>query len=258
MIPNTIRDAVHWILEAKRVISLTGAGISTPSGIPDFRSPQSGLWEQVDPMVVASIWGFRANPQAFYEWIHPLAGRILEAQPNPAHVALAELEAMGKMRVVITQNIDGLHQRAGSKRVLELHGHLREAVCLRCGRVVSTQGLWQDFVRHRRLPRCPSCAGILKPAAVLFGELLPHDVFLEAQEESQSCEVMIVAGSSLEVAPASELPFLAHRAGARIILINCQPTPLDRLADVLIQADVAIALPSIVEQVRRAAGHHLP
>ena len=258
MIQDKIRDAAHSVIEAKRVISLTGAGISTPSGIPDFRSPRSGLWEQADPMVVASIWGFRANPQAFYEWIHPLAGRILAAQPNPAHTALAELEAMGKMRAVITQNIDGLHQRAGSKRVLELHGHLREAVCLRCGQVVSTQGLWQDFVRYRRIPRCPSCAGILKPAAVLFGELLPHEVFLEAQNESQSCEVMIVAGSSLEVAPASELPLLAHRAGARIILINYQPTPFDRLADVVIHTDVAVALPSLVEQVRGAAGHRLP
>jgi len=202
-------------------------------------------------MVVASIWGFRSNPEAFYEWFLPLAGLVLEASPNPAHLALAELEELGRMAAVITQNIDGLHQRAGSRRVLELHGHLREAVCMECHQVLPAEGPIRELLERRRAPCCPKCGGVLKPAAVLFGELLPQEILRQAQADSESCEVMLVAGSSLEVAPASDLPVLARRAGARLIIVNYQSTSLDSLAEVVIQDDVAAVLPAIVRRARK-------
>ncbi len=132
-------------------MALTGAGVSTPSGIPDFRSPQSGLWEKDDPMVVASIaWLFATNPQVFYNWLRPLAELILYAQPNPAHLALAHLEQRGLIKAIITQNIDGLHQRAGSRRVLEVHGHMRQATCIRCYKQVPANSLVARFLADRR------------------------------------------------------------------------------------------------------------
>ncbi len=244
--------AVRLLVNSRRAVALTGAGISTPSGIPDFRSPSSGLWSRVNPMVVASTWGFRANPQAFYEWIAPLAEQMLTALPNPAHLALAELEGLGKLHAVITQNIDSLHQRAGSQRVLELHGHARQAVCVRCQHEVPADQVLEQWRITQQVPRCPECGGVLKPAVVLFGDLLPRDVWRAAENEARHCDVMLIAGSSLEVAPASDLPLMAYHAGARLILINYQPTPLDHLMEVALYADVAEVLPAIAAGVRDA------
>ncbi|HID86139.1 MAG TPA: NAD-dependent protein deacylase [Anaerolineae bacterium] len=246
---HDIQRAAELVSTSSYAVALTGAGVSTPSGIPDFRSPGSGLWEKVNPLLVASFLSFRLQPQAFYDWARPLARKLLEAEPNPAHHALAELEEMGLLRAVITQNIDGLHQRAGSKRVLELHGHLREATCLQCHKVVPAQGLIEAFLERGEVPRCP-CGGLLRPNVVLFGELLPKGILLEAWGEAERCDLMLVAGSSLEVAPASEIPLMARRSGARIIIVNYQETCLDRLADVVIHEDVAEVLPQIVEACR--------
>lgn len=251
---STLQRAASLLRTARHAVALTGAGISTPSGIPDFRSPSSGLWSKVNPMVVASKWGFRANPQAFYEWIAPLAEQMLTALPNPAHLALAELERLGKLHAVITQNIDSLHQRAGSQRVLELHGHARQAVCVRCQHEVPSDQLLEQWRVTQRVPRCPECGGVLKPTVVLFGDLLPHDVWRVAETEARHCDVMLIAGSSLEVAPASDLPLIAYHAGARLILVNYQPTPLDHLMEVALYADVAEALPAIAAGVREAIG----
>ena len=228
------------------MVALTGAGISTPSGIPDFRSPGSGLWEKVNPMLVASLFSFRLRPRAFYDWARPLAKKLLEAEPNPAHCALAELEERGLLKAVITQNIDSLHQRAGSKRVLELHGHLREATCLKCRKIVPAQGLIEGFIESGEAPRCP-CGGLLKPNVVLVGELLPRWVLLEAWGEAERCDLMLVVGSSLEMAPASEIPRVAQRYGAKIVIVNYQETYMDSLADVVIREDVAEVLPRIIE-----------
>ena len=250
-IQRQIERAAALIAGSEYAVALTGAGISTPSGIPDFRSPGSGLWEKANPMLVASFLAFRLRPHAFYEWARPLAEQLLKAEPNPAHRALAELEEMGLLKAIITQNIDGLHQRAGSGRVLELHGHMREATCLKCHKVVPTQGMIEKFLETGEIPRC-QCGGVLKPNVVLFGERLPRRALLEAWGEAERCDLMLVAGSSLEVAPASEIPLVALRYGARLIIVNYQTTHLDHLADVVIHQDVAQVLPQIAAACRRS------
>jgi NAD-dependent deacetylase len=240
-----IERAVALIANSNYVVALTGAGISTPSGIPDFRSPGSGLWEKVNPLLTASAFSFRLQPQAFYEWARPLARKLLEAEPNPAHRALAELEEMGLLKAVITQNIDNLHQKAGSKRVLELHGNMRQATCLKCHQVVPSQGMMERFLEEGEIPHC-SCGGLLKPNVVLIGEPLPRWVLLEAWGEAERCDLMLVVGSSLEIVPAAEIPFVALRCGAQSIVVNYQPTPLDSQAKVVIHQDVAEVLPQII------------
>jgi NAD-dependent deacetylase len=242
-----IARAAQLLRQTRYAVAMTGAGISTPSGIPDFRSPDSGLWTQVDPMAVASLFAFRLRPEAFYDWIRPLARLVLEAQPNRAHQALARLEAANLIRSVITQNIDGLHQKAGSRWVHEVHGHVREATCVRCYHVTPSEDLMQELVDHGRIPRC-SCGGVLKPNVILFGEQLPLEAFTGARRETNACDLILVAGSSLEVVPVGDLPLAALGRGARLILVNQEPTHLDERADVLIHADVAEVLPRIADQ----------
>lgn len=246
-----IEQAARLIARAKHAVGVTGAGHSTPSGIPDFRSPGSGLWTSHDPMTVASIFGFRQSPESFFEWMRPLVKTLLAAEPNPAHQALADLEAMGRMKAVITQNIDGLHQRAGSQRVLELHGHIRESTCIRCYRIVPNDEPLVEFIASGQMPHCPSCGGILKPNVILFGEQLPVSVLNAAWHEIQACDLVLVAGSSLEVAPACDLPLTAAMRGAKAIIVNYQPTQLDPLAQVVIHQDVAVVLPQIAALCRQ-------
>lgn len=241
-------QAAHLIQKANNIVAMTGAGISTPSGIPDFRSPASGLWDTVDPFSVASIFSFRQNPQLFYDWIRPLAPTFLEAKPNPAHIALANLEQAGKLNAVITQNIDDLHGRAGSKTVYELHGHLREVTCIRCYEVQKSGGIIAKFIRDGEVPR-HHCGGVFKPNVILFGEQLPMREFVSAQVAIKEADLMLVIGSSLETAPASDLPELALEHGAKTIIINHQPTYLDSRADLVIRADIAQVLPQIVDLV---------
>lgn len=242
---SLIEEAQALVREASYIVALTGAGISTPSGIPDFRSADSGLWEQVDPIAVASIYAFRQRPQAFYDWIYPLAQQILQARPNAAHEALAQMEARGPLKSIITQNIDLLHARAGSNAIYEVHGHMREAICLTCHELYSGESTLQEFLDTGVAPACPSCDGVLKPNVILFGEVLPVDILNQAQEQAQRCDLMIVAGSSLEVMPAGDLPVLAKQTGARLIFINLSETHLDYLADIVIPADVVDVLPKL-------------
>ncbi len=246
-----IEQAARLIVEAEHAVAFTGAGHSTPSGIPDFRSPGSGLWAKHDPMAVASIFGFRQHPEVFFEWVRPMVETLLSAKPNPAHEALADLEAMGCLKAVITQNIDGLHQRAGSQRVLELHGHVREATCIRCYRVVPSKDFMPGFLHSGQIPRCSYCGGIVKPNVILFGEQLPVSVLSAAWREMRACDVVLVAGSSLEVAPACELPMTAVTHGAQAIVVNYQHTGLDPRARVVIHQDVAVVLPQIAALCRR-------
>lgn len=248
-----IQETARLLRRARNAVALTGAGLSTPSGIPDFRSPVSGMWEHVDPMEVASIYGFRANPRSFYEWVKPLARALRLAQPNPAHLALARLEAMGLLSALITQNIDMLHTRAGSQRVLEVHGHLREATCIACYKVMLADGLLEGWLERGELPRCPDCGNAMKPNVILFGEQVPMSVFLEAKTAARRCDVMLVAGSSLEVFPVAELPSLAVNCGAKLLIVNREPTYLDDRAAVVIRDDVAAALPAVVEELTHAA-----
>lgn len=237
-----ITQAAQILRTAQHGVALTGAGISTPSGIPDFRS-DSGLWSLNDPMEVASLQGFRADPQRFYNWFQPLLERLVVAAPNPAHLALAQLERHGVVKAVITQNIDGLHQRAGSREVYELHGHLRSATCLRCESSVPSDALIVQM-RCGETPHCP-CGGAFKPDVVLFDELLPRGLFWLAQRAIDHCDVVLVAGTSLDVYPVSDLPLAAMRRGARLIIVNYGQTHLDDFADVVLHEDVAAALPAI-------------
>ncbi len=248
-IQEDLQRALALLKEAKRTVVLTGAGISTPSGIPDFRSDATGLWSFTNPFEVASLWAFRERPQRFYQWLQPLAADILQARPNPAHIALAQMQRQGKLSTIITQNIDGLHQAAGSQHVLEIHGHLREVHCLTCGWEGESEPYLEAFIRSGELPICPQCGSVLKPKVVLFGEALPHDVVVAAQEAALHSDLMLVAGSSLEVMPAADLPALAVRSGSRLIIATLGITPFDHLADVLLRGDVAETLPWLAERL---------
>ena len=241
-----VARAAEVVRGAQSIVALTGAGISVPSGIPDFRS-QAGLWLRDDPMEVASLRGFYANPQRFYNWFRPLLDRVLAAQPNPAHLALAALERAGSLKAVITQNIDGLHQRAGSLAVYELHGHLRSATCLSCDRQAPAVPLLER-VRSGEIPYC-GCGGLFKPDVVFFDEMLPRGLFWLAQHAVETCDALIVAGTALEVAPVCEMPLAALRRGARLIIVNQGETYLDERADVVLREDVAEALPAIVDRL---------
>jgi len=240
-----IEGAVQLIRASRYMVAFTGAGHSTPSGIPDFRSPNSGLWEKDNPMLVASIWSFRLNPKVFFRWIRPMVDVIRDATPNPAHAALADLEEMGILKTIITQNIDSLHQRAGSKQVMELHGHMRKATCIRCYREVTVDPQMEQQVRKGRIPRC-QCGGVLKPNVILFGEQLPIRVFNQAMEAARRSDLVLVAGSSLTVTPAADIPLAAVEGGARAIIVNLQPTAFDSQANLVIHGDVVDILPRIV------------
>lgn len=242
---DVIGDAIDLLLNARHAVALTGAGISTPSGIPDFRSRDTGLWANYNPMEIATVQAFRHRTVEFFNWIRPLAHQMLEAQPNAAHRALAQLEAAGRLATVITQNIDGLHQRAGTTDVVELHGNIFTATCVRCYRVFDSGYFVRALIDEGRVPLCPVCDNVLKPNVILFGEALPARSLMAAKRAITRCDLMIVAGSSLEVAPASDLPMMVLARQARLIIVNRDPTYLDDQADVLIRDDLARALPAL-------------
>jgi len=240
-----IQRAAQMIRTARHVVVITGAGMSTPSGIPDFRSAGSGLWTQDDPMLVASLTAFRRRPERFFNWLHSLAEPIWNASPNPAHQALAEMEQDGYIKAVITQNIDRLHQKAGSQEVIELHGSLATLTCPRC----QTQGDAGDhitaFIQRGQLPYCPSCQALMKPDIILFEEALPFDAWDAAQIHCEKADLVVVAGSSLEVSPANQLPLYALQHDAGLIINTYSPTYLDDKAQIILRGDVATILPQI-------------
>jgi NAD-dependent deacetylase len=237
-----IEQASNLIANAQRVVVLTGAGISTPSGVPDFRSDQ-GIWQHYDPFEIASVASFRRDPLRFFAWFRPLLQRMLAAQPNPAHQALAHLEQRGRLQAVITQNIDGLHQAAGSREVFELHGHLRTATCLGCETQIAATKLL-PAIEKGKLLRC-TCGDTYKPDVVLFDELLPRGMFWLAQRAMDSADLIVIAGTSLEVSPVCEMPLTALRRGAKLVIMNRGTTYLDEYASVCINADLAEALPAV-------------
>lgn len=241
---DTIRRAAALLCRARHAVALTGAGISTASGIPDFRTPGKGLWEKADPMEVASIYTFRRDPKAFYLWVRPLIDVMRSAQPNPAHLALARLEAAGYLKAVLTQNIDGLHQRAGSQHVLELHGHLRTVTCLNCFRQGPAEAAMEAVARGE-VPHCPACGGVVKPDVILFGEQLPLAVVNHAMEHVHRADLMLVVGSSLLVMPAAKLPALVHASGGEVLIFNKQTTYADSFAAAVFHKDVAEILPRL-------------
>jgi NAD-dependent deacetylase len=240
-------DAVRLaelIREAGSVVALTGAGISVPSGIPDFRSPGTGLWTKVDPMEVAHIDAFRRDPKAFWDYYRPRFAMLGDKRPNPAHAALAELERRGHLEAVITQNIDRLHRTAGSQRVVEVHGSIETSSCTSCGarfRLEEVDNLFVDGVAECRL-----CCGAVKPDVVLFGEMLPEAAMREAQELADGADLMLCVGSSLEVHPVAGLPELTLSAGGRVAIVTRSSTPYDREAVVRLDGDVVAELDAVL------------
>lgn len=245
----SIRKAAHIIRQAQKAVSLTGAGYSTPSGIPDFRSAQSGLWAHHDPMEVASLSTFRFHPKKFFEWFRPLATQIHTALPNAAHFALAQLEKAGHFTSIVTQNIDGLHQRAGSERVYEVHGTLTRLVCTHCYTPYPATPFLEAYIYDCTIPMCPHCQHILKPDVVLFEEQLPFKTWRQAEEAVENCDLLLIAGSSLLVFPAASLPIRALEKGTPLIIINKTPTYIDEKADVVIHGDLAEVIPRLALEV---------
>ncbi len=204
------------------------------------------MWERYDP-ASASLMTFRYNPNEFYDWMRCLMGEWIAAEPNPAHDALAELESSGRLQCLVTQNIDGLHERAGSRRVLSLHGTFETATCGACYRQTGSNEILAALREPGALPVCGECGGVLKPDVILFGEQLPRATLDEARREFRRAELILVAGSSLEVVPAASLPLEGVERGARLIILNRVPTYLDERADVVLHEDVALALPTLVD-----------
>jgi len=222
----------QMVSQAKRLVAFTGAGISAESGIPTYRG-KDGVWHKYDPARYASIHYFFKDPGYYWRFFQEVRYPVLKkAAPNSAHVALARLEENGVLRAVITQNIDGLHQLAGSRRVLELHGNTRRISCLNCNRVCTMDEVYKQL-ETQLPPACPACGGSLKPEVVFFGESLPMAVLEEAIGEARQCDLFVVIGSSLVVQPAASLPVEAKQRGAGLVIVNKEPTPLDSMADLV-------------------------
>lgn len=240
-----IQDTVELMQVAKRIVALTGAGISTESGIPDFRSPGS-VWQENPPTGYRDFLTKPEERQRYWQTRRVLSGQVSAARPNAAHRALAELERRGILSGIITQNFDGLHQDAGNNPVVELHGTSRFAGCTLCGRRSSMPALQQRIDAGEIDPRCDACGGLLKAATILFGQRVPEAELARAKELATTCDLFLVVGSSLKVVPAAILPRLALQRNVPLIIINLQPTSLDPLADVAIHEKAGVVLPEIV------------
>jgi NAD-dependent deacetylase len=232
---------------AERAVVLTGAGISVPSGIPDFRTPGKGLWEHVDPMEVAHIDAWRRDPDRFWSFYSQRFASLVDRQPNPAHEGVAELERRGLIRGVITQNVDRLHRLAGTQKLVEVHGSIDWSVCLECGGKVPLERVIEMVEATGGTPECETCISPLKPDVVLFGELLPDTAIAEAQALAAEADLMLCIGSSLEVYPVAGLPSLTRAAGGTVAIVTQGPTPYDREAEVKLEGDVVDELRAVLD-----------
>jgi NAD-dependent protein deacetylase/lipoamidase len=236
---------------AESAVVLTGAGVSVPSGIPDFRSPGTGLWENVNPMEVAHIDAWRRDPDKFWSFYSERFVSLVDKRPNPAHDAIAELERRGLIRGVITQNVDRLHRMAGSERVIEVHGSIERSVCLECGGKVELERVIELYeAGDGGAPECLACIAPLKPDVVLFGELLPEAAMAEAHALAAEADLMVSIGSSLEVHPVAALPGLTLQGGGRLALVTVGPTPYDDEATLKLGGDVAEELGAVLAALR--------
>lgn len=247
-----LEEVAGWISKARHVVVLTGAGISTESGIPDFRGPQ-GVWTN-NPKAekLSHISHYMADPEVReLAWRSRLEHPAWTASPNAGHLALAELERRGLLHALVTQNIDGLHQKAGSSDeiAIEVHGSIREVVCMSCDDRAPMQKALDRVRAGEKDPPCRSCGGILKSATISFGQSLDPDVLLRAQQETASCDCFIAIGTSLGVYPVAYLPQRALTAGARLVIINAEPTPFDAVADAVIRGSTGAALTRLVSLV---------
>jgi NAD-dependent deacetylase len=247
-----VDELAELIARARSVVALTGAGISTPSGIPDFRSPRTGLWETVDPMEVAHIDAFRSDPERFWRFYSARFAALQSKRPNAAHGALAELERRGMLDAVITQNVDMLHRAAGTRELVEVHGSIASCSCVLCGACAALADV-RERVRLAAdgIPRCEHCSAPLKPDVVLFGELLREPVLARARELCEGADVLLCVGSSLEVHPVAALPLLTLERNGSVAILTQGDTPLDHLASVRLRGDVVDELRALVSALDR-------
>jgi len=252
-----LRQIAQWIVTSKRVVVFSGAGLSTESGIPDFRSP-GGVWDRYDPEDFAfqNFLASEASRERYWQMATELYKPIKTARPNQAHLAIAELERLGRLDCVITQNIDGLHFKAGNseERVIELHGTAIYVSCLNCNKRYDRDEIQERIQRGQKAPRCDECGGALKPATISFGQSMPERETQEAYRRSSTCDLFIVVGSSLVVQPAASMPLVAKRNGARLVIINRDPTPYDSIADAVVHGQAGSTVASILESVKKELG----
>ncbi len=250
--PGDISTLATWLREAKRGVAFTGAGISTESGIPDFRSP-GGLWSKHAPVQFEDFLNDPEERKRFWTIRRLSIPAFLEAAPNAGHRALAELERRGHLSAVVTQNIDELHQRAGSQRVLEVHGTAMRVHCLSCDKRWSCEEILQRQEAGEEELICDACGGLLKSMTVSFGQALPADVFMEARQLARHADLFLAIGSSLVVYPAAELPEIAKAYGARLVILNRDPTPMDDMADLVIRAGIGATMGGVMQAMHAAA-----
>lgn len=238
------KELILQLRNANRVAALTGAGISAESGVPTFRDAQTGLWSQYDPQELATPQAFRQNPQLVWKWYAWRRKLISAAEPNAGHLALTELERMVPSFTLITQNVDGLHQAAGSQSTIELHGNIRRTKCFQENVIVDS---WEE--NGSIPPRCPDCGGMLRPDVVWFGESLPPQALSRAQDWAQNCDVFLSIGTSTLVEPAASLPFFALQSGGTVVEINLQETRLSNRAHFVIHAPAGKGLPALMQAI---------
>ena len=251
-VERAIKRAAELIRISSKIVVFTGAGVSTESGIPDFRSP-GGIWSRYQPVDFGEFLASKEARERYWIRSRETYPALAQAQPNAAHKAIVELERMGKLDCVITQNIDGLHQKAGNspEKVIELHGNTHWVECLNCNHW-SPRSQWQQVLESGvTVPDCPDCGGILKVHTVSFGQPMPERETRQAMKHSKQCDLFIVVGSSLVVYPAAQMPADAVNAGARLVIVNLTPTYIDDYADALIRDKAGPALTKIIELARR-------
>jgi len=250
---SEINAAADMIAQSKKLVVFTGAGMSTESGISDFRSP-GGVWSRFDPseFTFQKFLASEESREKYWEFSTSSWTEMAAAQPNPGHHAIAALDNIGKLDCVITQNIDGLHQRSGipEEKIIELHGTARWVSCLECGQRYPREQIQERLREGIKVPRCDSCGGIMKPATISFGQAMPERETHEAGNRAAACDLFLVAGSSLVVYPAAQMPLIAKDSGARLIIINLTPTPHDPYADITIHDQTGPALSQIIDRLK--------
>jgi NAD-dependent deacetylase len=252
-VSDALRRLAELVLDARRTVAFTGAGVSTESGIPDFRSP-GGLWDRFDPseFTYQNFMGSLAGRRKYWALGRVTYPVIRAARPNGAHLALAELHRLDRLDCCITQNIDDLHQRAGlpAEKVIELHGNATRTRCLACGIAYTRDEVHEWLEERDGLPACPACGGVVKPTTVLFGEPMPAAELREGERRARAADLFVVLGSSLGVYPAAYMPAHAKHAGATLAIVNLEPTPLDGQADLVIREKASVAMAAVLQEVR--------
>lgn len=241
-----LKEAAQIIVNSKMTVALTGAGISVESGIPDFRSA-GGLWEKFDPSEYATIQAFRASPEKVWNMLREMEDIVLRAKPNKAHIGLGELEELGRLQWIITQNVDNLHQAGGSRNVIEYHGNSATLSCIKCGKRYKAEDKRDEY-----LPKC-ECRAILKPDVVFFGEAIPEEALSRSFQLAASAQALMVIGTSAVVSPANTIPLVAKENGAKLIEINKEQTHLtNSLTDIFLQGNAGEIIPKLVTEIRNA------